>query len=326
MLHFVILRVLKSASQIKPKLILKIQMGVILKNISFDHLSSPFLQEKEVEVIVARLDKIHDDVSGNKLFKLHYFIEECMRSEHKMILTFGGAYSNHLAATAYLCREAGLRCTGVVRGERSPVLSHTLRRCEDLGMKLHFVSREEYKHAEDPGFIAALHDQFGDFTLVPEGGYSPQGAKGASLIHDVIDHLNATHIATAVGTATTLAGLLSGKKEDQRIIAVPVIKNMTDIQERISFLTGIKETASLEILHDYHFGGYAKYNEQLINFMNTFYDEYKVPTDFVYTAKMFYAVFDMIKKDHFPKGSRIVCLHTGGLQGNNSLPAGKLNF
>ena len=301
-------------------------MGVTLKNISFDHLSSPLLQEKGVEVIVARLDKIHHDVSGNKLFKLHYFTEECMHSEHKMILTFGGAYSNHLAATAYQCKDTGLQCIGVVRGERPPVLSHTLRRCEELGMKLHFVSREAYRHADDPAFTAALHEQFGDFTMVPEGGYNARGAKGASLIHDVIDHLNATHIATAAGTATTVAGLLEGKKAGQCIIAVPVIKNMTDMTERIAFLTGIKETASLEILQDYHFGGYAKYNEELISFMNAFYDAYKVPSDFVYTAKMFYAVFDMIKKNHFAKGSKIVCLHTGGLQGNNSLPAGKLNF
>jgi 1-aminocyclopropane-1-carboxylate deaminase len=319
--------VVKSASQIKPKLILKIQMLISLKNISFDVLQSPLLHEKGVEVIVARLDKIHEDVSGNKLFKLHYFIEECMATDHKTLLTFGGAYSNHLVAAAYMCRDAGLRCIGVVRGERPPVLSHTLSRCEDLGMELHFISREAYRHAEDPAFIAALHEQFGDVTLVPEGGYSHLGAKGAALIHEVIDNINATHIATAAGTATTLAGLLLKKKEEQQIIAVPVIKNMTDISDRIAFLTGEKEAAGgLEILSDYHFGGYAKYNEGLIGFMNTFYDEYKVPSDFVYTGKMLYAVFDMIKKDHFPKGSRIVCLHTGGLQGNNSLPPGKLKF
>ena len=301
-------------------------MLISLKNISFDVLQSSLLNEKGVEVIVARLDKIHEDVSGNKLFKLHYFIEECMSADHKTLLTFGGAYSNHLVAAAYVCRNAGLRCIGVVRGERPPVRSHTLSRCEDLGMELHFISREEYKHAEDPAFIAALHEQFGDFTLVPEGGYSHLGAKGASLIHDVIDNINATHIATAVGTATTLAGLLLKKKEDQEIITVPVIKNMADIPERIDFLTEEKEAGGLEILSDYHFGGYAKYNEDLIGFMNAFYDEYKVPSDFVYTGKMLYAIFDMIKKDHFPKGSRIVCLHTGGLQGNKSLPPGKLIF
>lgn len=301
-------------------------MLISLRNISFDLLQSTLLKEKGVEVIVARLDKIHEDVSGNKLFKLHYFIEECLSADHKTLLTFGGAYSNHLVAAAYMCREAGLRCIGVVRGERPPVLSHTLHRCEALGMKLHFVSREEYKHAEDAGFIAALREQFGDFTLVPEGGYGYSGAKGASLIHDVIDSLDATHIATAAGTATTLAGLLLKRKEDQQIIAVPVIKNMTDIPERIAFLTGEKEMHGLKIFSDYHFGGYAKYNEELINFMNDFYHEYKVPSDFVYTGKMLYAVFDMIKKDHFLKGRKIVCLHTGGLQGNNSLPPGKLNF
>lgn len=301
-------------------------MLISLKNISFDVLQSPLLSEKGVEVIVARLDKIHEDVSGNKLFKLHYFLEECMASAHKTILTFGGAYSNHLAAAAYMCSSARLRCIGVVRGERPTVRSHTLRRCGELGMELHFVSREIYRHSEDAAFTAALREQFGDFTLVPEGGYSHEGAKGAALIHDVIDNINATHIATAVGTATTLAGLLMRRKDQQQIIAVPVIKNMADIPERIAFLTGEKEITGLEILNDYHFGGYAKYNDELIDFMNAFYDEHKVPSDFVYTGKMLYGIFDMIKKDHFSKGSRIVCLHTGGLQGNNSLPQGKLIF
>ncbi len=290
--------------------------------ISFDRLLTRRYTETDIRLTIARLDKIHPEVSGNKLFKLHYFVEACLQTSHKTMLTFGGAYSNHLVAAAFRCKEKGIKCIGVIRGERPEYISHTLLQCDALGMKLYFISREIYSNIE--AHSPVLKDEFGEFTLVPEGGYAPEGAKGAALIYDLIKAEKPTHICTATGTATTLAGLLLNK-ETEEIIAVPVIKNMTDIPDRIEYLTGNKSTMPV-VFGEYHFSGYAKYNSELIGFMNEFYAAHQVPLDFVYTAKMMFAITDKIKNGYFKKGSHIVCLHTGGLQGNESLSPGTLIF
>lgn len=287
-------------------------------NISFEELQNSLLDDKKLRLTIARLDKIHPVVSGNKIFKLHYFLEEGLASAHKTICTFGGAYSNHLVATAFACKEAGLKSIGIVkRGEGKP--TYTLSECIKYGMELHFVKRDEYKSVQDENKIS------GNYILIPEGGYHPTGAKGAALIMNSISHLMASHVCTPVGTATTLAGLLQNRS-NQEIIAVPVIKNMTDIQERINFLNGGNTSYRPHVLDEYHFGGYAKRTSELLDFMNQLYKLFNIPTDFVYTGKLMFAVFDKIKKGFFPEGSHIVCLHTGGLQGNLSLPVNSLIF
>ena len=292
------------------------------RHIPFTVVQNELLKERDISLTIARLDQLHPHVSGNKLFKLCYFAEACLQTSHKTLLTFGGAYSNHLVATAFFCRQSGIRSIGIVRGERPAILSHTLEQCISFGMELHFISREMYRNID--GNITGLKTQFGEFTLVPEGGYDAAGAEGASLICQLLDDEKATHICTAAGTATTVAGLMKGTK-NAAVIAIPAIKNMTDIPERIKFLTD-SNTALPVVFGEYHFGGYAKYDQALIRFMNDFYSRYNVPLDFVYTAKMMYAVTDKIKKGYFGNGSRIVCLHTGGLQGNASLPEGSLIF
>lgn len=299
-------------------------MFIPTNNISYDHISNKLIEEAGVSLSVMRLDGIHPEVSGNKLFKLHYFAEECLGTTHKTMLTFGGAYSNHLAATAFLCREKGWRSIGIVRGEEPAQLSHTLIRCRELGMQLEFISRENYRRITNDQAYDGLRDRFGDCTIVPEGGFSLQGARGAALIHGLIEG-SPTHICTAAGTATTLAGLLMQKVPAQEIIAIPVIKNMTDINARVLQLNG-NDTDLPVLFNEYHFGGYAKYTDELIHFMNSFYAETRIPLDFVYTAKMMFAVTDQIKKGYFKKGSRILCLHTGGLQGNLSLHKGALIY
>lgn len=297
-----------------------------IKNIHFDELENPVFEKKNIKLQLARLDKIHPVVSGNKLFKLHYFLDEAMQSNHKTMVSFGGAYSNHLVAIAFAGKESGLKSIGIVRGEEPKNLSHTLQQCLQYGMQLQFITRNEYKNTGQPDFINNLKLKYGDFTLVPEGGYHPLGAAGASLIIDLLKDKNATHICTATGTATTLAGLILKAQQSQQVITVPVIKNMNDIEERLFYLINKKKHNNLQIFDGYHFGGYAKKTEELINFMNVFYTNYGVPTDFVYTAKMMYAILDKINNNFFPAGSSIVCLHTGGLQGNQSLPPGTLLF
>ncbi|MBL0183543.1 MAG: pyridoxal-phosphate dependent enzyme [Chitinophagaceae bacterium] len=297
-----------------------------ISNAGIEMLPDDQFQQKQVAVSVLRLDKIHPVVSGNKLFKLHYFLQEALLSSHKTILTFGGAWSNHLAATAYACSFLGLKSIGIVRGEEPAELSHTLQQCLNDGMQLKFISRQQYAQNDNAEFIQSLKNEFGEWILVPEGGYHPLGAKGAALIMELTSK-NYSHICTAMGTATTLAGLLMAAEPFQKIIGIPVLKGMTDMEQRLQYLTGYKTLpGNFELLDDYHFGGYAKKTGELIQFMNQCWQQYQLPLDFVYTAKMFYAVTDQVKKDHFPKGSNILCLHTGGLQGNRSLPANTLNF
>ena len=295
-------------------------------NIQLDEINSDLLKSKQIELFIARLDLIHPVVSGNKLFKLYYFIEEALRENKNTIVTMGGAYSNHLVATAFYCKEAGLKSIGIVRGEMPAIKSHTLNACENYGMKLIYISRSDY-NIKDENFISELtKENSEDIYFIPEGGYHPLGAKGASLIMEKIKETDASHICTAVGTATTLSGLILNTKPNQQIIAVPVLKGMNDLVARLNFLTNNIDHHQLCIFDEYHFGGYAKKDGTLIQFMNDFYTEYEVPTDFVYTGKMMYAIFNKIKSDFFPLGSKIICIHTGGLQGNLSLPNGSLVF
>lgn len=294
--------------------------------IECNELRGDLITSNKITVSIARLDKIHPVISGNKLFKLHYFLKESISRGCKPLLTFGGAYSNHLVATAYACRLAGIPCTGVVRGEKPAIPSQTLQDCERYGMKLVYLSRENY-HEKNldalPGFSSGMYD---DFIMVPEGGFHPLGAAGASLIMEKVHALDATHICMAVGTATTLAGIMKAGITRTQLIAVPVLKNLHDMDERLRFLGCKHPGTQLEIFDEYHFGGYAKKTPALLQFMNEFYNEQGIPTDFVYTGKMMYAVIDKIKNGYFKSGSRIICLHTGGLQGNESLPAGTLVF
>jgi 1-aminocyclopropane-1-carboxylate deaminase/D-cysteine desulfhydrase-like pyridoxal-dependent ACC family enzyme len=294
-----------------------------LDKISIDQLFSG----KGISLSILRLDKLHPVISGNKLFKLHYFIENALQSAHKRILSFGGAYSNHLVATAYASNQAGLQSIGVVRGEKPACLSHTLQQCMAYNMQLKFISRQAYQLKEEPDFIATLVEEFGECILIPEGGYHPLGAEGAARIMDIVKDENYSHICTATGTCTTLAGLLIGAKQQQHLIAVNVLKGMVDTIKRIEFLTGMPpDNGKLTIINGYHFGGYAKKTPELIDYMNFLWKQYQLPTDFVYTAKLVYAIMNKIHTGYFAEGSNILLLHTGGLQGNQSLPAGTLIF
>jgi 1-aminocyclopropane-1-carboxylate deaminase/D-cysteine desulfhydrase-like pyridoxal-dependent ACC family enzyme len=301
-------------------------LGFEEKELAIEQLSHPLFEEKKVRVRMARLDTLHPVVSGNKLFKLHYFLKEALLSPHKQVITFGGAYSNHLAATAYAASELGLKATGIVRGERPIKESHTLETCRGYGMQLHFISRDAYRHSGEESFLQQLQAQYGESTIIPEGGYHPLGAAGAALIMQKVPADKATHICVAVGTATTLAGLLSGASGNQLVTGFPVLKGMTDILPRLHFLTGPAHLKKLKIVDGYHFGGYAKYTGELTGFMNDFFSMQQVPLDIVYTAKMMFGVYAQIKKDYFAEGSDILCLHTGGLQGNQSLPTGTLIY
>lgn len=295
-------------------------------NITFDEINADYLAEKDIRLSVMRLDRIHETVSGNKLFKLQFYIEKCLDSKHKTIVTFGGAYSNHLAATAFLCKQYGIKCIGIVRGNAFTELTHTLITCQENNMHLDFVDAKMYKIIQTLNTEKYITQKFGNCIIIPEGGYGIEGAKGSALIMELLKEKNATNVCTCVGTATTLAGLLMHTKNVEKIVAVPAIKNMHDIEDRLQEI-GIEYNKNrLVILPNYHFGGYAKYNIELIDFMNNFYTNHIIPTDFVYTSKLMYGIIDSIKNNFFPDGSNIICLHTGGLQGNLTLPKGTLIY
>jgi len=283
-------------------------------------------EKNNISVHLLRLDEIHPVVSGNKLFKLYYFLKDVLHSPYKTIITFGGAYSNHLAATAFACNQLNIKSIGFVRGEQPKTLSPTLEFCIQNNMQLEFIDRVAYKTIHEKKFSGSLFQKFGNHILIPEGGFSLPGMEGAKLIWKYIEPNNKyTHICCAIGTATTFAGLINGNTNDTIITGLPVLKGLHDIEERLIHLKILPEK-KYKVIYDYHFGGYAKRNDELIHFINSFYSQNHIPLDFVYTGKMMYGVYDLINKNYFPGNSNILCIHTGGLQGNNSLPDGTLKF
>ncbi|HSN09818.1 MAG TPA: pyridoxal-phosphate dependent enzyme [Hanamia sp.] len=287
-------------------------------------LRDDLFEKKDLEISMLRLDEIHPVVSGNKLFKLIYFLKEARGSIQKTIITFGGAYSNHLAATAFACEKLNINCVGIVRGEKPKTLSHTLLFCMQHGMQLEFISRSSYRKMDEE-FLNELKNKFGQHVLIPEGGFSIKGKKGAELITNYFVDKNISHVCLPVGTATTFAGIVDSNNTETEIIGFGVLKNLNDIEERFANLK-VDSSKKYSFIGDYHFGGYAKKTAELISFMNWFYTKHKVPLDFVYTAKMMFGIYDLAAKNYFLPDAKILCIHTGGLQGNDSLPKESLLF
>ena len=298
--------------------------AIEIKEPEIIQLKDKLFEKSGLEVFMLRLDEIHPVISGNKLFKLIYFLKEAIESVHKTIVTFGGAYSNHLAATAFACKQLNINSVGIVRGEKPKILSHTLQFCLKHGMQLEFISRSLYKN-NDGEFLLDLKNKYGEHILIPEGGFSVKGKQGASKINHYFYDKNFTHICLPVGTATTFGGIADANKSGSKIIGFSVLKNMNDLSERFRQLK-VDPLKEYFFINDYHFGGYAKETPELISFMNQFYTNHPIQLDFVYTAKMMFGTYDLISKKYFEPGSKILCIHTGGLQGNHSLAEGKLIF
>ncbi len=298
--------------------------GIAFKEPETVPLQDELFQKNGLQVSMLRLDEINPVVSGNKLFKLVCFLKEAKESFHKKIITFGGAYSNHLAATAFACEQMNIRSIGVVRGEKPKSLSHTLQFCLKHGMQLEFVSRSLYKNI-DAEFLQHLKNKYGEHILIPEGGFSVKGKQGASMINNYFADKNFTHVCLPVGTATTFGGIVDANKTGTEIIGFGVLKNMHDIAERFQELK-VDNRNKYSFIGDYHFGGYAKRTTELIPFMNDFYSKHFIPLDFVYTAKMMFGLYELVSKNFFPPNAKILSIHTGGLQGNKSLKNGELIF
>lgn len=306
-----------------------------LTNIRLEAWDHRVFRETETEADVLRLDKIHHEISGNKWFKLKYYVEKAKQSNRNTLVSFGGAYSNHLLALAATARISGLQSIGFIRGEEPPRLSHTLISAKEYGMNLFFLPRVEFdlnKKADSLNSLTGKHtatliDSYPDSLIIPEGGAGIEGIRGSEEILSLMPANRYTHICTAVGTGATLAGLINSSEKHQKIIGVSVLKGSRNLNPLdISWIKDRSRLSNVQMIHDYHFGGYAKYNESLTGFMNTTYAESGIPTDFVYTGKLLFAVISMADMKLFPPGSRILVLHTGGLQGNRSLTPGLLGF
>ncbi len=265
--------------------------------------------EKGVEVFVKRDDLTHPFISGNKFRKLKYNLHEAERQGRNRLLTFGGAYSNHLSAFAFACREFGFEGKAVVRGEElSAGSSPTLAFVRTQGIELEFVSREAYRDKER---LSARFSK--DHFIIPEGGSNALAVQGVAGIIPEIGEFD--YLITACGTGGTLAGLLLGAPESAVIIGVSALKKGDFLKKEVSKLLSQPFPDNAVLLTGFHFGGYARYDEELLGFIRDFESRYAILLEQVYTAKAFYAFYSLLKAGYFRRGSRIILLHTGGLQG-----------
>lgn len=271
-----------------------------------------------VRIDMKRLDQIHPYISGNKFYKLKYNFLEAKQKGYTRILTFGGAYSNHIAATAYAAKQYGFTSVGIIRGEElvhqplNPTLNFAHQICS---MQLSFVSRATYKERHTLSYLEELQRKYPNTYIIPEGGtntFAVQGCKEILTDHD-LQHYDV--ICCAVGTGGTLVGLIESTSSPCKILGFSALKGDFLKQE----IRQHTQKNHWDITDDYCFGGYAKTTPELIEFIHMFEHEYNTPLEPIYTGKMCYGVFDLIHKQYFPKGTRILLIHTGGLQAKSSL-------
>jgi len=269
--------------------------------------------ETTVRLFIKREDLIHPFVSGNKFRKLKYNLAEAQKEEQHTLLTFGGAFSNHIAAVAAAGKIHGFQTIGIIRGEEliDKVNSNsTLRFAQENGMKFKFVTREMYREKATSEFLAQLTREFGRFYTIPEGGTNELAVKGcAEIITEKEQDFDT--ICCAVGTGGTIAGICHGAFSHQQILGFPALKGDFLQQEIEQYVS----KDNWELNTTYHFGGYGKVTDELIQFINSFKQQTQIPLDPIYTGKMMFGIIDLIKNEHFAKQNRILAIHSGGLQG-----------
>lgn len=271
----------------------------------------PLLSEKGIQLAFKREELLFSGISGNKYRKLKYNIQAAKAAKQHTLLTFGGAFSNHIAAVACAGAVHGFKTIGVIRGDElaSLPLNPTLEKAKSHGMSFHFVTREAYREKHRPQFVAKLQETFGHFYLIPEGGTNALAVKGCTEILHELD-TKFTHISVAVGTGGTLSGLAEAAFDHQKILGFPALKGAF-LQKDICNFT---QQNNWSLFESYHFGGYAKVTPTLVHFANQFNMDTGIVLDPIYTAKMVFGVMDLIENDYFESGAHILMIHTGGLQ------------
>ena len=282
------------------------------------HIVLPELEAKNYQLFIKREDQIHPLVSGNKFRKLKYNLKEALDQKKTTLLTFGGAFSNHILATAIAGKSTGFKTIGIIRGdelgvdlEKTFASNSTLRNASKHGMQFDFVSRETYRNKTSIEFTEILQKKYGDFYCIPEGGTNSLAVKGCEEILTK-EYSQFDYICSCVGTGGTISGIINNAKNHQKVLGFPVLKG--DFLEN-EILKYAKKQENWELNNDYHFGGYGKYSDELIHFINRFKSQTDIPLDPIYTGKMMFGVLDMINKKRFPNGSKILIIHSGGIQG-----------
>jgi len=276
------------------------------------------------KVDLLRLDSLHPIVSGNKFYKLRYYIEAAKASAVSKVASFGGPFSNHIVALAYTAKEAGFKSIGYIRTNADEPITPSLAEAKAYGMELVYLGRTDFQTKK--ATILQTSAIKSDTYIIDEGGYGAIGAKGAATILTEQDAAHYDYIICAVGTGTMLAGIVHAALPHQKIIGIPVLKNEGSIESEINALLLEKKSNSYTLLHQFHQGGYAKTNPMMLDFMNRLWDTEKIPTDIVYTSKLLFGTEQLIKENYFEKNASILVIHSGGLQGNRSLADGTLNF
>lgn len=267
-------------------------------------------------VDILRLDILHPVISGNKWYKLKHNIAHALEYGYNSILTFGGAYSNHLVAAAAVAKAYNIKSIGIVRGLHAKAnLTATLQACTGYGMELHFVSREDYDRKTETGWLEQLSLQYNAPFIVPEGGANEWGRAGAAEIAMQIPG-HYTHICVSVGSGTTMAGLINALPADKIVYGYVPMKGGSYMYGEIVDVAGAATPINMQVFDDWHFGGFGKWNDELLGFMNGFHKEHEIPLDIIYTGKMMYGLREQIHGRFFPPDASILCIHTGGLQGN----------
>lgn len=278
----------------------------------------PQLDQKGIQLFIKREDQIHQQISGNKYRKLKYNLREAKGKGYKRLLTFGGAYSNHILATAVAGKISGFETIGIIRGNELgrdiyATLSQnaTLSKAAQYGMQFVFISREDYRKKMNTHFLEKMNSKFGSFFVIPEGGTNELAVKGCQEILTEEDK-QFNYICCCVGTGGTIAGLIKSSKKHQNILGFSALKG-NFLKDEIGKYTAHQN--NWKLMMDYHFGGYGKYSDALITFINEFRKTTAIPLDPIYTGKMMFGIKDMLKKHLFPRGAKILAVHTGGLQG-----------
>ena len=298
-----------------PKNIL--QNDIVNSYTPVEEITDPLINNTGIRLLVKREDLNHPLLSGNKWHKLKYNLVAACEDGFDTILTFGGAYSNNIYALAAAGKLFGFNTIGVIRGYEHLPLNPTLSFAVKLGMKFHYIDKDSYRQKDNVSFINSLKNKFGKIYVIPEGGTNSLGVKGASeILSNVTD--NYDYVCCACGTGGTLAGIITKLTGKAKVLGFSVFKKgeflIQDV-EKMVFLSSGRVYNNWKIKLNYHFGGYAKFNSELIHFINRFEEINNIPIEPIYTGKLFYGIYDLIRSGYFSRGETILAIHSGGLQG-----------
>ncbi len=291
-------------------------------NSPLQRLEDSFFIKHQLNVHVKRDDLIHPQISGNKWRKLKYNLEFAKHQGYQKILSFGGAYSNHIHALAYAGKHYGIKTVGIIRGEYHAD-NPTIGQVKLAGMDVHFISRADYKRRFDEEYLDQLHQRYPNALIIPEGGSNELALRGLGELVTEIPTSNADYIVCPCGSGGTSAGILKALSHEQRLLSIAVLKNADYLKDEI-FKLAIDNHHRLDFNTQFHLGGYGKVTPQLIDFINAFYKNHNIQLEPIYSGKMMFGFYELVKQGFFKPNTNITLIHTGGLQGINGMVQRKL--